>query len=198
MGIALSMVFISLSRLLLRRFTLLLGIAFCLFCASCFGDPAFLAVKSTPYDGQMNRIRAILQTSATREATGVSLRLVNHWIEDLRAIPYGFSRQWKTPLEVETEPTADCKGKAVTLYERMRRGGATNVRLVIGKRTAASRSTHAWVEWIASDTNYILDPTINWIAFRADEVARNNYCPYYAYSGSHKFCAATATLVAKN
>ena len=43
--------------------------------------------------------------------------------------------EWKTPNEIAHAPTADCKGKAVALYQRMRENGARNLRLVIGKRT---------------------------------------------------------------
>jgi predicted transglutaminase-like cysteine proteinase len=177
---------------------LFFSVAVSLVCGSCLAEPAFFAVKSTPYDRQMTRVRPILQTEPSTHNTEVSLRLVNHWIEDLRAIPYGFSQQWKTPRELEREPTADCKGKAVALYEKMRRGGAIKVRLVIGMRTAASHSTHAWLEWTASDGEYILDPTINWAAFRSEDIDRDNYRPFYAYSGNHKFCATAATLVARN
>jgi predicted transglutaminase-like cysteine proteinase len=123
---------------------------------------------------------------------------VNRWIESLRSIPYSFSQQWRTPSEVEAATTADCKGKAVTLYEKMRRSGISNVRLVIGRRSPSSRSTHAWVEWAASDANYILDPTINWFAFRSDDIPSDSYIPFYAYSGSHKFCATPEVLVARN
>lgn len=126
------------------------------------------------------------------------MRLVNHWIGDLRAIPYSFSPQWKTPTEVESEAAADCKGKAVALYERMRLRGVANVRLVIGRRTVASRSTHAWLEWSGPDGTYILDPTMTWMAFRTEQAGKDNYLPFYAYSGRHKFCATTAALLAKN
>ena len=123
---------------------------------------------------------------------------MNHWIESLRAIPYGFSTQWKTPAEVETAATADCKGKAVALYEKLRSAGASNFRLVIGRRAPSSRSTHAWLEWSTADGIYVLDPTINWMAYRIDDVGKGRYVPFYAYSGNHKFGAATATLLAKN
>jgi predicted transglutaminase-like cysteine proteinase len=146
----------------------------------------------------MIRVQAILQSTRTAHETEVSLRLVNHWVERLRAIPYGFSTQWKTPVEVESGATADCKGKAVALYEKMRSAGAKNLRLVIGRRTPSSRSTHAWLEWSTPDGIYVLDPTINWAAYRIDEVGKDRYVPFYAYSGSHKFGAATATLLAKN
>ena len=192
------MIFISLTPFPLRRLFLFLGAATCLACASCFAQPVFFAVNSTPYDNQMARVHAVLQRAKTGHGAAVSLRLVNHWIESLRAIPYGFSTQWKTPAEVESGVTADCKGKSIALYEKMRAAGANKVRLVIGRRTPSSRSTHAWLEWSTVDGIYVLDPTINWTAYKIDEVGKDRYVPFYAYSGNHKFGAAAATLLAKN
>ncbi len=106
--------------------------------------------------------------------------------------------EWKTPAEVESGAPADCKGKAVALYERMHAHGANNIRLVIGKRTATSRVTHAWISWETGDGTYVLDPTINWTAFRAEEVGNRNYIPYYAYAGNQKYRAASVTLYARN
>ena len=192
------MIFISLTPFVPRRLFLFFAAATCLSCVSCFAQPAFFAVNSTPYDNQMTRIHSVLQCAKTAQNTDLSLRLVNHWIENLRAIPYGFSTQWKTPAEVESAVTADCKGKAVALYKKMRSAGASNVRLVIGRRTSSSRSTHAWLEWSTSNGTYVLDPTINWMAYRIEDVGRDRYVPFYAYSGNHKFGATTATLLAKN
>ena len=192
------MILISLTPFPLRRLFLFFGAATCLSCVSCFAQPVFFAVNSTPYDNQMARVHAVLQRARTGQGTAVSLRLVNHWIESLRAIPYGFSTQWKTPAEVESGAASDCKGKAVALYEKMRSAGASNFLLVIGKRTSSSRSTHAWLEWSTSSGIYVLDPTINWMAYRIDEVGKDRYVPFYAFSGHHKFGAATATLLAKN
>jgi hypothetical protein len=192
------MIFISLTPFVPRRLFFFFAAATCLSCVSCFAQPIFFAVNSTPYDHQMSRIRPVLQSTRTVHETEISLRLINHWVEGLRAIPYGFTTEWKTPAEVESGATADCKGKAVALYERMRSAGAKNVRLVIGRRTPSSKSTHAWLEWSSIDGVYVLDPTINWVAYRIDGIGKNKYVPFYAYSGNHKFGAATATLLAKN
>ena len=91
---------------------------------------------------------------------------------DLRAIPYGFTKEWKTPAETQSGAPADCKAKAVALYERMQAHGAANMRLVIGKRATTSRSTHAWVEWETESGTYVLDPTINWRAYRGKDLGR--------------------------
>ena len=166
---------------------------------SCFaGSSSFTPVAYTPYDHQMTRIRPVLTEKASGSREEVTLSLVNHWIQDLRAIPYGFSMEWKTPSEVTSGPAADCKGKAVALYDMMRSRGAEGVRLVIGRRSWMSQKTHAWLEWTTNEGTYVLDPTINWAATRADRIGRSNYVPLYAYSGSAKFRAGGASLFAKN
>ncbi len=169
----------------------------CLSSAACFAQTTFLTVDSTPYDRQMTRIQPILSNRAKAKEE-ISLALINQWMTDLRAIPYGFSPEWKTPAEVQSGPVADCKGKAVALYQKMHAAGADHVRLVIGRRTSTSRKTHAWLEWNGSGNNYVLDPTINWTARRSDEVGNRNYIPLYAYAGVRKYRAAAATLLAKN
>jgi predicted transglutaminase-like cysteine proteinase len=158
----------------------------------------FLSVGSTPYDQQMSRIRPVLLEAASSARQNVSLGLVNQWIGDLRGIPYGYSPEWKTPDEVYHGPAADCKGKAVALYERMRSRGAENIRLVIGKRTATSRRTHAWLEWKTANGTYILDPTINCSAFTSGQTGNKSYLPLYAYSGNRKYRAADISLYAQN
>ena len=119
----------------------------CLSSISCFAGSLFLNVAATSYDRQMTRISPALFSKANESKQDLSLALVNQWIGDLRGIPYGFSQEWKTPHEVYTGGAADCKGKAVALYEKMQAHGADNLRLVIGRRTASSAKTHAWVEW---------------------------------------------------
>jgi hypothetical protein len=169
------------------------------YAAASYGATTLVSVNTTPYDNQMRRIRPILETPGESMRRDLSVRLVNEWIGSLRAIPYGFSRLWKTPSEVDTSPVADCKGKAVALYEKMRSWGATNLRLVIGKRTPSSRSTHTWLEWTTTGgETYVLDPTINWMAYKAERLADDTYVPYYAYAGSRKFRAASVTLLASN
>ena len=192
------MIFVSINPFALKRFFLFLLAAIGFSCVSCFGQSILLSVKNTPYDKQMSRIRPVLTGEGRHGGGELSLGMVNYWIGDLRAIPYGFTREWKTPSETESGAPADCKAKAVALYERMQSYGATNVRLVIGKRTATSRSTHAWVEWDTETGNYVLDPTINWRAYRGKEVGRRSYIPFYAFEGTRKFRAASTTLVAQN
>jgi len=180
-----------------KIFLVLIGLI-CLSSISCFAQSLYFTVSSTPYDKQMTRIRPVLFCKSGGGRQNLSLALVNHWIEDIRAIPYGFTPEWKTPAEVESAVVADCKGKAVALYQRMQSHGAGHVRLVIGKRTFISRKTHAWLEWNTDGRAYVLDPTFNWAACRADQLGNDAYIPFYAYAGSRKYRAAAAALYAKN
>jgi hypothetical protein len=164
--------------------------------ATCFADALLLTVNATPYDRQMAPIRPVL-TASGASSDRTSLSVVNQWMTDLREIPYQYHLVWKTPSEVESREPADCKGKAVALYRRMKSSGATNVRLVIGKRAPTSRMTHAWLEWETAQGTYVLDPTFNYTATRAEKVGRRSYVPYYAYAGAKKFRAA-GVLVAQN
>jgi hypothetical protein len=192
------MIFVSINPFALKRFFLFLLAAIGLSCISCFGQSILSSVQSTPYDSQMSRIRPILASDSHRARGEVSLGMVNFWIGDLRSIPYGFTKEWKTPAETESGAPADCKAKSVALYERMQAHGATNLRLVIGKHTATSHSTHAWLEWDTQTGSYVLDPTLNWRACRTSDVGHRSYIPFYAFEGSRKFRADPATLVAQN
>ena len=192
------MIFVSVNPFALKRFFLFLLAAIGFSCVSCFGQSILLSVKNTPYDKQMSRIRPFLAGESRRAKNELSLGIVNYWMGDLRSIPYGFTKEWKTPAETKSGAPADCKAKAVALYEKMQSHGATNMRLVIGKRAATSRSTHAWLEWDTETGTYVLDPTINWRAYRGRDVGRRSYIPLYAYEGTRKFRVASTTLVAQN
>jgi hypothetical protein len=176
--------------------TLLSALLLAFAATSSYADALLFTVQSTPYDRQMARIRPVLSTPA-QGSGDVSVAIVNHWMSDLRSIPYGFTTHWKTPAEAQSGAPADCKAKSVALYEKMRENGAKNVRLVIGKRTPASRSTHAWLAWDTEGGTYVLDPTFNYAACSASQVGKRNYQPLYAYAGAKKFRAASA-LVAQN
>jgi hypothetical protein len=180
-----------------KIFLVLIGLI-CLSSISCFAHSLYFTVSSTPYDRQMTRIRPVLFCKSGGGRQNLSLALVNHWIEDIRAIPYGFTPEWKTPAELESAVVADCKGKAVALYQRMQSHGAEHIHLVIGKRTFISRKTHAWLEWNTDGRAYVLDPTFNWAACRADQLGNDAYIPFYAYAGNRKYRAAAAALYAKN
>ena len=191
------MILISLQPFAPRKILALLGALVCFSTVSCFASALLLSVDSTPYDHQMTPIRPVLLSKAA-STQHVSLSLVNEWMSDLRDIPYGYQMEWKTPSQVNTRQPADCKGKAVALYERMQSNGAKNVRLVIGKRAPTSRATHAWLIWETPQGTYLLDPTFNWMACRSEEVANRSYVPYYAFAGNKKYRAETAGLYAAN
>ena len=180
----------------MKKTLLLSALLLTLAASSSFADALLFTVNSTPYDRQMARIRPVL-TAPANGRSEVSMAIVNQWMSDLRSIPYGFTAVWKTPAEAQSGEPADCKAKAVALYKKMRENGAANVRLVIGKRTVASRQTHAWLAWETQGGSYVLDPTFNWAACTSSQVGRRNYQPLYAYAGSKKFRAAGA-FVAQN
>ena len=145
----------------------------------------------------MARISPVLMFSGRYPASQLSLVMVNQWMTKLRDIPYEYSPQWKTPTEVRSAPVADCKGKAVALYEQMRANGATNVRVVIGKHRLEDLRTHAWVEWDTTDGRYVLDPTFNTMATKEDPY-NAMYIPLYAYQGASKYRAVNVPSVAQN
>jgi len=154
----------------------------------------FLEVESTPYDKQMARVHPTLTAPSGYMIDGISFALVNEWMIELRAMHYRYSREWQTPSEVEAVRVADCKGKAVALYDRMQLNGATNVRLVIGKRRVNDSLTHAWLEWETEIGTVLLDPTFNWTAaIKAND--RRSYIAFYGYEGAHKYQAANSLLV---
>jgi predicted transglutaminase-like cysteine proteinase len=192
------MITVSLSPYPPRTVLLFLFALVSLTAASCFAGPEFQPVNATPYDRQMSRIRPVLCASGHASKQDISLNVVNHWIENLRAIPYGFSMEWKTPDEVQSASAADCKGKAVALYDMMREHGADNLRLVIGKRSWVSQKTHAWLEWTTAAGTYVLDPTINWSAVAAEHTGGSSYIPLYAYAGARKYRATNGDAFAQN
>jgi predicted transglutaminase-like cysteine proteinase len=181
----------------MKKTSLLVTILLAVTASSSFADALLFTVAATPYDRQMARIRPVLTASSHAGSNNVNITIVNQWMTNLRSIPYGFTTFWKTPSEAQSGAPADCKAKAVALYEKMQENGATNVRLVIGKRTSTSRQTHAWLAWDTENGSYVLDPTFNWAACPLAKAGKGNYQPLYAYAGSKKF-RATSTLVAQN
>jgi hypothetical protein len=84
----------------------------------------------------------------------------------------------------------------VALYAEIRRNGAENVRVVIGKRHIYASVTHAWLEWETNEGSYVLDPTFNEMPIKTAELDPMTYVPFYAYDGEHKYRAADAGFVA--
>ncbi|MEY2498486.1 MAG: hypothetical protein QOD12_2042, partial [Verrucomicrobiota bacterium] len=143
-------------------------------------------------------------TSSVSSVPGrISLTNLNQWMTSLRAIPYKYSSQWKTPAEVASDVATDCKGKAILLYALLRANGATHIRFVIGKHHLADLKTHAWLEWDTTSGTYLLDPTFNRTVERITERDSESYVPHYAYYGPRKYRvsyhrATRASVVASN
>ena len=162
--------------------------------SAVFSQSVYLEVDSTPYDRQMARVQPTFIAPSGYMIDELSFTVVNEWMIELRAMPYRYSREWKTPLEVEAARVADCKGKALALYDRMQLNGAANVRFVIGKRRANDSLTHAWLEWETEMGTVLLDPTFNWTAEMKIHDGRS-YVPFYGFEGARKFQAANSLLV---
>jgi hypothetical protein len=161
-----------------------------------FAQSAFLQVPATPYDRQMARIEPTLTVRSGHATDRLSFALVNQWMIELRAMPYRYSREWRTPSEVEAMRMGDCKGKALTLYDRMELNGARNLRFIIGKRRANDSLTHAWLEWETKIGTVLLDPTFNWTAaMKAGD--RRSYIAFYGYEGAHKYRVANSLLASR-
>ncbi|GEM_PF-6167611 len=145
----------------------------------------------------MLRIDPILNCKASSVATAAAIPLpITVWMMELRAVPYHYSRHWQTPAELRLAQESDCKGKSVALFEEMRKGGARNLRIVIGKRHIFDASTHTWVQWDTSGGSYVLDPTFNESPTRAAFLDPSTYVPFYAFDGEHKYRAMNTALAA--
>jgi hypothetical protein len=162
--------------------------------SACLAQSQFIEIAYTPYDHQMERIQPVLAAPSGYTFDGVSFALVNEWMIELRAMPYRYSREWHTPSEVEAARVADCKGKALALYDRLQLNGAANVRFVIGKRRTSDSQTHAWLEWETQMGTLLLDPTFNWTATIKVSDPRS-YVAFYGYEGAHKYLAANSRWV---
>jgi predicted transglutaminase-like cysteine proteinase len=165
--------------------------------ACCFGQPVLSPVESTPYDNQMARIEPVLSSTCGQSADEISMSMVNQWMKKMRRLPYRYSKQWQTPFEVTTTRAADCKGKAIALYEIMQTMGATNVRFVIGKHRAGDWFTHAWLEWETANGSFVLDPTFNWRAVQVQQLSAKKYIPLYAYDGVSRYRAIDSAFTAE-
>jgi uncharacterized protein YjfI (DUF2170 family) len=165
---------------------------------SCFAQPVFFPVQSTPYDRQMTRVRPVLNSGEATAPRPIPLNAVNDWMTHLRAVPYRFSPFWQTPLEINSMQVADCKGKAVALYAQMRRYGDIKVRVVIGKRHIYDLNTHAWLQWDTNDGSYMLDPTFNEVAVKTSELDPMTYIASYAYAGQERYRATKSGFASAN
>jgi len=165
--------------------------------APCFAHTVLLTVPSTPYDHQMAPVWGFLNADIPAKSEGASLSALNDWMRRLRAMPYRYSKTWKTPAELSSDRMGDCKGKAVALYDKLLVNGAHNVRLVIGRHRTTDLRTHAWVEWETWQGTLLLDPTLNWTATKTECLDESTYIPLYAYENGLKYRALNSALIAR-
>src|SRR5437899_10406236 len=118
------MVLVSIAPFASRRILFLVAAFSALSIATCFADSLLVTAKKTPYDHQMARIQPVLDAPTSVQHSVLPLSLVNQWMRELRAIPYCYSMEWKTPNEIAHAPAADRKATAVALYQRTREHGA--------------------------------------------------------------------------
>ena len=178
--------------------TLLLSCLLLAFAASSsFADALLFTVNATPYDRQMARIRPVL-TAPSHALRDPSLGDHRQPVDGRPSLdPLRIYHFLENPRRSPIRRACGLQSQSGRSLRKMRENGATNVRLVIGKRTSTSRQTHAWLAWDTESGSYVLDPTFNWAACTPAQVGKRNYQPLYAYAGSKKFRAAS-TLVAQN
>ena len=190
------MVLRSLSSFRLKKFLSTIAACVCLVSVSGFAQTMFRTVDCTPYDQQMTCVSSVLNAGTGPRLSRTSLVALNHWMSRLHALPYRYSKRWKTPEEVQSAKMGDCKGKAVALYEKLRANGARHVRLVIGQHRAHDLRTHAWVEWETRQGTFLLDPTFNWAAAKTEQQDQFTYIPFYAYESGRKYRALNPAQMA--
>jgi len=156
---------------------------------------AYLVLKQTPYDRQMAAVHHILHQHNPTQS-GPSLSEVNSWMREIRGYAYRRSHTWQGPDQTQSRRAGDCKDKAILLLDHMKKAGAKSVRLVIGKKSASSTETHAWLEWGTPQGKLILDPTFDSRAQTASK--RQDYIPQYAYAGSRKYAVVDSEALIAN
>jgi hypothetical protein len=170
---------------------------FCFTSVGSFAQPALIDVESTPYDTQMARVQPVLAAMPAQVPGSISLTTVNQWMRQLRRLRYRYSSRWQTPEEVRAARCADCKGKAIALYQLMQSIGAANVCFVIGRHHAGDWFTHAWLQWETAKGTFILDPTFSGHVVRAEEHSSSKYIPLYVYEGMLRYRAVNAALISE-
>lgn len=170
--------------------------------AWCTGDleASPEVISNTPYDGQMERIIPVLQSSTpspklplrTDEAF---LEEIQPLIRDIFRIQYRKTPAWLKPEEVRVRKTADCKAKALLLFSELRSRGvpSSELTLAIGSRRSISTRTHVWIIWKRDSTEeMILDPTFYDRAWKSSEFHTGDYQAQYLYCQDQKFKVLSA------
>ncbi len=162
-----------------------------------------MPLTSTPYDQQMERIVAVLNTpvgmgrgdtSDRVQAQGSNLEQVETWMKEIRRLRYVRTSTWQTPSETLSKRSGDCKDKSVLLLAWMKEHGYQDMKLVIGLQKPNSQQTHAWIEWNRGGIRYILDPTMESKPMLASPASKE-YAAQYSYAEGKKFAHMSRQLM---
>lgn len=137
-----------------------------------------IRVAATPYEKYLEVVRVTLsRLPAVRARFGRAAELVQTGYR----IRYQRTRLYQPRAADEVERTGygDCKDKAHWLADRL---GDDSVRFVIGRSYPHSSSNHAWVEWDANGTTWILDPTLHSAPRDRRLVPSGRFIPLWSYT----------------
>ncbi len=139
-----------------------------------------MAATTTPYDRDVARFANYFP--AAQAVQSVSIADVARLMGPIHRLPYRFSKDWKTPAQLQREGAVDCKGKSIALLAALQQADAGQVSLVIGLRSPRSAEPHAWLLWNYQGRDYILDPTFDNRPIPASSVRRGHYRADYVYN----------------
>jgi hypothetical protein len=88
------------------------------------------------------------------------------------------------PEITEARQAGDCKAKSLWLAQKL---GDSSVRYVVGKPTANSRLSHAWLLWPKGGGWYAVDPTMETDLLLAERIVGRKLIPQYSYNGQRAF-----------
>lgn len=153
------------------------------------------SARSTPYEAYMSPVKQVLHELDGRES---DFNRVRQLLRIGHSFQYSFTEPYVAASPERTAATrrGDCKAKSLWLIDAL---NDSSVRYVIGKATANSSISHAWVMWNDGRRWWILDPTNRSNPIPADRVSPREYIPLYSYSkdGAHLH-TGTAVLTASN
>ena len=119
----------------------------------------------------------------------MSVEQVGQWTREEHRIRYEHvgDYRWKTPKEVDSSWTGDCKDKALWLYAKLKEAGVRDLRLVIGRKDRGSRQFHAWLYLTLDGLAYLLDPTRSGDVWKQTEFGDDEYIPAYSFDGESAY-----------
>ncbi len=158
---------------------------------------------ATPYESHMQPVKVVLSALPSQTAP---MQKAEELMRIGRSFRYSFTDPYTPAMPAQTAAThsGDCKAKALWLASQL---GDENVRFVIGKASASSKMSHAWVMWQSEGRWWILDPTNVSRPLAADTMSSSRYIPLYSYdkSGAYRHARtgafasiASARAVASN